>query len=405
MEKYERPEFHVVLAVLKTTIQRAFSKLLYKTLKEKVMNKSTAIVSAALLMALSQSTFAAAKVAVAHFAPFADTIDGTAVNILVNGETALENVKYKDFTGYLDFEAGAYTIDVVPVGSETVAITGEFTLTDGVSYTVYAAGDGTRQALQLRALVDDTTAPAEGNLNLRVVHAAPFAADLALTEVSIRTADGMVVNNLVGVPYNVDSGFFAVPAGTYDLKVASNDGSVNYIDPLPAALPAGADVTIYAIGDGMNQPLGIIAFPVGELETRTPVDNSTNGTWAIIEGSGTGFIWQPIPAQNRATGSWYTYDADGGPIFLTFDSCLEQEDEMGNPCSTPGAFDGVMATTSLYLNTGGGPSEDDTVMTEKVGEIDFEFMGCLEAMATVRLDGSVPEMYTAENLTAAFCDD
>ena len=372
------------------------------------MNKITAAIATVLLMLGSTSAFAQAKVAVAHFAPFADTLMGTAVNISINGAPveALQGVEFKQFTPYLDLAAGDYLIEVFPVGSETAAISGDFTLTDGVSYTVYAAGDGTKQPLELRALVDDTTTPAEGNLNIRVVHAAPFASSLEATEVSIRFADGTLVNGLTGVPYNVNSGFFEVPAGTYDLKVASNDGSINYIDPLPAALPAGADVTIYAVGDGMNQALGIIAFPVGELALRDPVDSSTNGTWEIVKGSGTGFIFQPIPAQNRATGSWYTYDVDGNPIFFTFDSCQLMDDGMGNSsCSNPGGFDGMMATTDLYLSTGGGPSEDDVVMTGKVGEIDFEFDGCLFGMATVRLDGEMAEMYTAANLTAAFCNE
>jgi hypothetical protein len=372
------------------------------------MNKFAAALSTTLLMLGSTSAFAQAKVAVAHFAPFADTLMGTAVNISINGAPveALQGVEFKQFTPYLDLAEGDYLIEVFPVGSETAAISGNFSLTDGMSYTVYAAGDGTKQMLELRALVDDTTTPADGNLNIRVVHAAPFAADLAATEVSIRTADGMVVNNLTNVPYNAQSGFFEVPAGTYDLKVASPDGSVNYIDPLPAALPAGANVTIYAVGDGMNQSLGIVAFPVGELPLRNPVDNSTNGTWEIIEGSGTGFVFQPIPAQNRAIGQWYTYDADGNPIFLTFDSCQLMDDGMGNSeCSNPGGFDGEMATTDLYLNTGGGPSEDDVVTTTKVGEIDFEFVGCLAGMATVRMDGEMDQVYSAANLTAAFCSE
>jgi hypothetical protein len=153
----------------------------------------------------------------------------------------------------------------------------------------------------------------------------------------------------------------------------------------------------------MNQPLGIIAFPVGELPVREPVDNSSNGMWEIIEGSGTGFVFQPIPAQNRVVGTWYTYDMDGAPTFLTFDSCLEQANAMGEfECSTPGAFDGMTATTSLYLSTGGGPSEDDVVVTEKVGEIDFEIMSCNDAMAVVTLTGDTPVMYTARQLTRPF---
>lgn len=371
------------------------------------MNKSTAAISTVLLTLASTSAFAQAKVAVAHFAPFANTIEDTAVNISVNGTPveALQGVVYKQFTDYLDFAEGEYTIDIIPVGSTDPAISGTFNLTDGMSYTVYAAGDGVKQDLELRALVDDTTMPAAGNVNLRIVHAAPFAADLDATAVSIRTDDGTVVAGLTNVPYNVDSGFLEVPAVSYDLKVASPDGSVNYFDiaPVDLAPVAGADVTVYAVGDIMNQPLGAIAFPVGELELEGPVDTSTNGTFEIVQGSGTGFNFLPIPAQNRAVGQWYTYDMDGNPTFFTFDSC--QLD--GDACANPGGFDGKMATTDLYLNTGGGSSEGDEVSTEKVGEIYFEWDedSCLTGTAEVTLDGEMPVVYDFAALVASFCSE
>jgi hypothetical protein len=370
-----------------------------------MMKKLTLTLTAIGLLVASQSSWSAARVAVAHFAPFADDIEATAVDIAVNGTVALNDVKFKDFTDYLDFDAGDYTIDIYLAGlsgSSDPVITGQFTLADNTDYTVYAVGNAVTQDLELWALVDNVEDPDSGNLNIRVVHAAPFAADLAATEVSIRTAAGDVVNGLVGVPYGVDSGFFQVPAGNYDLKVASNDGSVNYIDPLPVDLPAGADVTVFAVGDGINQPLGIVAFPVGELETRTPVDSRSNGMWEILEGSGTGFVFQPMPAQNRAVGTWYTYDMDGNPTFLTFDSCDTMPGDMNDVCMNPGGFDGTMATTALYTSTGGGPNEDDVVTTSKVGEIDFEILNCNEATATVRLDGSDPVTYNAVQLTRPF---
>jgi hypothetical protein len=371
------------------------------------MQKFAAIITAVSLIAISQPAFSAARVAVAHFAPFADTIEGTAVDIVVNGNTALENVRFKDFTDYIDFDAGTYTIEIFPVGASEAAITGEFMLEDGNDYSLFAVGNGITQDLELMALSDNSETPATGNLNIRVVHTAPFAADLAATEVSIRTAAGDVVNGLVGVPYGISSGFFEIPAATYDLKVASNDGSVNYIDPLPAELVAGADITLFAVGDGINQPLGIVAFPLAELALRTPVDNRSNGMWGILEGSGTGYVFQPMPSQNRVVGTWYTYDMDGNPTFLTFDSCEGTPDEMGGfECSTPGAFDGVTATTNLYSHSGGGPAETDEVMTVKVGEIDFEILGCNDAIATVRLDSAEPVMYTARQLTRPFpCND
>jgi hypothetical protein len=360
------------------------------------------------LFGISSSAFAQARLAVLHLAPFAENIDDTAVNISANGMTLFENVKFKDFVDYTELPAGEYMVDITPVGASDPAISATFMLEDGNDYSAYAIGNGSTQDLQLVAQLDTGNTPmTSGNVAVRVIHTAPFAADSAATEVSIRTAGGDVVNGLVGVPYEGSSGFFEVPAGEYDLKVASNDGSVNLIDPLPAALPAGAGVTLYAIGDGINQPLGILAFPVGELATRTPVDNRSNGAWEVQEGSGTGFVLQPMPSQNRLVGMWYTYDVGGNPTFLTFDSCLSDTNDAGEfECSTPGGFDGVTATTSLYSSMGGGNSEDDMVVTTKVGEIDFEIMGCEDAMTTVRLDGAEPAVYSARQLTRPFpCED
>lgn len=367
-----------------------------------MIKRASVVLGTALLLA-SQPAYSAARVAVAHFAPFADSLDGTAVNILVNGATALENVRFKDFTDYLEFEAGTYSIDIVPVGATDPAISGEFTLADGNDYSLFAVGNGVTQDLELWALLDNVAAPMSGNLNIRIVHAAPFAADLAATEVSIRTDGGDLVNGLTGVPYGVDSGFFEIPAGNYDLKVASNDGSVNFIDIDAVDLPAGANVTVYAVGDAINQPLGVIAFPVGELPTSTPVDNRSNGMWEIVEGSGTGFVFQPMPSQNRAVGTWYTYD-NGSPTFLTFDSC--QSEPGAGSCAVPGGFDGTTAVTALYTSTGGGPNEEDVVETTRVGEIEFEILGCDDAIATVTLDGQDPAVYTARQLTRPFpCTD
>ncbi|MGD2128973.1 MAG: DUF4397 domain-containing protein [Lysobacterales bacterium] len=365
--------------------------------------KPTLLTLALVSTVFSQSLYAQARVAVAHFAPFAGVEESTAVDVVVNGQTALTDVSFKDFTAYLDFEPGNATVDIIPVGATEPAISGEFMLEDGKHYTVLATGNGTTQPLELWALLDDVDAPEAGNLNLRIVHAAPFAADLASTEVSIRTDGGDLVNGLTGVPYGGNSDFFQIPAGNYDLKVSSNDGSVNFIDIDPVDLPEDADITVFAVGDGINQPLAVIALPVGELTTSPPVDNRSNGMWEIIEGSGTGFILQPMPSQDRLVGSWYTYDESGNTVYLIFDSCLDQSNEMGDfYCSTPGAFDGESATTSLYQPTGGGPNEDDEVTITKIGEIDFEILGCVDAMATVRLNGEQPQMYTAKNLTRPF---
>ena len=358
------------------------------------MLRTSIFLTAAATLLSSQLVSADARVTVAHFAPFAEDIADTSVSVALNGTVALENVKFKDFTGYIDLPAGEYKVDIIPTGTTTIAITKTFTLEDGKDYTVYASGNGTFQPLDLFALADDNTAPASGNVKIRVVHSAPFAPTLEGTEVSIRTAGGDLVAGLQGVPYGVSSGYLELPADTYDLKVASNNGQVNYIDPLPVELPAGTIATLFAVGDIVNQDLAIIATPIAELPLRTPVNNAVNGAFRLDDSEAEGFFLMPLPAQNRLVGSWYTFDAEGKPVWFTFDSCLSDE----GGCSTPGGFDGESALTTLYLSAGGMPQT-----TSPVGTVEFNVISCDLVEATVTIDQTVTTHEGVRVTPSPFC--
>jgi hypothetical protein len=108
-----------------------------------------------------------ARLAVAHLAPFAMD-PGTAVTITLNATPVLTNVVYGDSTPYLTVAPGSYDVEVYPAGSPTPAMSGTFTLTAGVDYSVIATGDGVNHPLELLALVDDNSAPAAGNFKLRL---------------------------------------------------------------------------------------------------------------------------------------------------------------------------------------------------------------------------------------------
>ena len=338
-------------------------------------------------MLVSQVALSDARVTVAHFAPFAEDIADTSVSVALNGTVALENVKFKDFTGYIALPAGEYVVDIIPTGTNTIAITATYNLMDGQDYTVYATGNGSLQDLQLVALADDNTAPAQGNIKVRIVHTAPFGPTAESTEVSVRTAGGDLVAG-PGVPYGAATGYLELPEGTYDLKVASNNGQVNLIDPEPVALASGAIVTLFAVGDIITQDLGIVATPVAELPLRAPVDQSTNGSYRLDGLDGQGFWFTPIPAQNRVVGAWYTYNADGSPMWFTFES-------------EPGGFDGMTAMTTLYQSTGDTP--DAMQMTEPVGTIDFDVFDCSLIEATVTVGDSMTDYAGIRLTSSALC--
>ena len=223
-----------------------------------------------------------ARVNIAHLAPFADTLQGTAVSVNVDGSEVVPTAQFNQSSGYLDVfpslgrgeESGFDIFAEVfapPQSAPPAAINGTFTVDFGLDFTIVAIGNITNQPLDFLFLEDDPTVPLRGdNALLRIVHAAPFAANLADTEVSLRlqdgTPNGTVIENFTNVPYGADTGFLSLPPGTYDLVVSTPDGSTPLIDPEPVELTDGQVITVFAVGDIVNQPLGITAqSPTGAL--------------------------------------------------------------------------------------------------------------------------------------------
>ncbi|MCG6116687.1 MAG: DUF4397 domain-containing protein [Aquimonas sp.] len=345
-------------------------------------------------LGLPSLALAQPRVLVGHFAPFSAERDATAVDIRVNGATALTNVRYGDFTDYLPLAAGATSIEVVLAGTSTVAISANVTLAADTDYTVLATGGAGGQPLALQALVDNNSAPAAGNLKLRVIHAAPFGPDAASTAVSIRTDRGGVVGGLDNVPFFAASDYLEIPAGNYDLKVATPDGLRNLIDLAPVDLPAGAVLSVLATGDGVNQPLGFTALPLGALPTEAPVDASVSGHWYTPEFDGQGFAFTPKPDENRLLGSWYSYGASGSLVWFTLDSAGARSADAAN-----GGFNSESAVLTVFSSSGGAFLAADPVTTVPVGTVTVQFEDCGTAVAEIALDGQPTRSIPLTNLT------
>lgn len=214
---------------------------------------------------------AAPEVRIVHAAPFADNVEATAVTVLVDDAEVLSDFKYGEFTEYVALAAAGNVNVKIKLG-DTVVIEETLAVAEDTNYTVAAVGDGSNQSLELWALVDNNTPPMAGNAHLRIAHAAPFGNSAAATAVDVCTQDGSLVNGLANVPYKINSDMFPLPAGTYDLRIAAHDAATpcagaTIIDPLPVTLTDGSITTVFAIGDGTNQPPGLLAIPGGLLPT------------------------------------------------------------------------------------------------------------------------------------------
>ena len=233
-----------------------------------------------------------ADVNIGHLAPFAPDVADTAVSIDVNGTEAFTGVVFENFTGYttLTGMTDPFDVDVdvrTPPGGD-IAIAGTLALDSGTDYTVVAIGNVINQPLELFPLVDSVPVRGDDGASLRIVHAAPFASDPVATEVDIRTDGGDVVGGLTNVPYKGNSGFLALPAGTYDLQVTTPGGALTLIDLAPVTLNAGDRVTVFAVGDVVNQPLGAIAVFGDGTSAALPLEAGgaapipTLGQWGLI---------------------------------------------------------------------------------------------------------------------------
>ncbi len=357
------------------------------------------------------------RVNVAHLAPFAIETADTAVSVDVNGSEVLSSVLYQQASGYLTLASdgtapGDTLLEVfAPPGGDTAAIMAEVDLAAETDYTVLAIGDASNQPLSLLPLVDDNMAPAEGNVKLRIVHGAPFAADPADTAVSIRTDAGDLVNGLTGVQFGQQSGYFEVPAGLYDLNVSTPDGDTRLIDLAPIQLDAGDIVTVIAIGDGINQDLGFFAlFGDGSnapLATEPPFTTLTpglNGSWYNHDTDGQGFFFEIFPDLGTVFVAWFTYDttfADGNETAV-----------VGEPnhrwLTAYGEYTGTSAELTVHLSEGGIFDQDNVVQVSDAGTMTVDFDGCRTANVTYNLTnggltGSIP-LTRISGSTIAFCE-
>ena len=186
-----------------------------------------------------------AQVRVAHL-----SYDAPAVDIAPDGGDALiESLEYPNDTGYLDLPGGAYDLEIRPAGSTDVAFDiPEITISDGVSYSVFAVGSLGDGSFNVVPAVD------AGVAGVRVGH---FSADAPNVDVYV---NGGVV--LEDVAFGALSEYLYVPAGSYQIQVVPTGAS---LDEGPMVIDAelsfdeGTLTTVAATNDLANITPAVIA--------------------------------------------------------------------------------------------------------------------------------------------------
>ncbi len=193
-----------------------------------------------------------AQVRVVHASP-----DAPAVDVLVDNQSVLTGVAYKDASGYLDVPAGTRNIKVQAAGGGAVVINANATVTKGSYYTVIATGLLANIAPVI--LADDLTEPAAGNIKVRLVHGAP---SVAAVDIYV-TAPGADINaatpTLTNVTFQQASDYLEVPAGSYRVRVTPAGTKTPALDTGTLTLTSGQIRTAIAVeAPGGGLPLAAL---------------------------------------------------------------------------------------------------------------------------------------------------
>ncbi len=195
-----------------------------------------------------------AQVRVVHASPDAPAVDAYAGSV-----SLAKGAGFKAATAFVPVPDGTTTFTFNAAGTWTTALTASADLKGGYAYTVLAVG----RLASLQALVvpDDGAAPGQGNVKVRVVHAAPAApaVDVYVTApgASLATATPAVA----GAAFKAYSPALEVPAAAYQIRITAAGSRTPVYDSGSVTLTAGSDLVLAAVQQDLGAaPVTLLAL-------------------------------------------------------------------------------------------------------------------------------------------------
>ncbi len=176
--------------------------------------------------------------------------DAGALNFTVNSQAIGSNVSYTSVSDYKAVGTGSQSIEIQPPSSSTVTLTQSLNLESGSKTTVLAANFVA--SLTAVAFIDDATAPASGQVKLRLIHAAPSLGTSDIFVVAPNTDLNTATPAVPAQAFQNGSGYLNLAAGTYEVIYTIPNSTFVLFDAGAFTLTAGQNRTIVAV----NSPSG-----------------------------------------------------------------------------------------------------------------------------------------------------
>lgn len=195
-----------------------------------------------------------AQVRVMNAAPGYPSLDFFLEGGLVGGD-----VNYGIASDYVITNDGEVDFRITPAGDNTTLATETSDLAEDADYTVLLTGIGaTLDAVTYR---DDNTLPEPGNGKLRLIHAAPSAADIDIYVTAIGADISAIDPSVSDLNFKDDSDYIQLPEGEYQVRVTAADtkSPVLIDDTVPLAPgEVKTAVALDAVGGGEPFSLQIL---------------------------------------------------------------------------------------------------------------------------------------------------
>jgi len=179
------------------------------------------------------------------------------IDVLVDGKMVVTNAAYESASNYLTFQSGTRRVEVRVAGTTTPdLIDTKPSLSGHKDYTFLAANFVA--SITPVVLTDDNSAPASGQVKVRLIQASPTAAGVDVYLVAPGTDITTVSPTVTNLAFEAATPYQSVAAGSYEVFVTPTGTKTIEFDSGALTLNAGqirTGITLDNAGGGTT-PLG-----------------------------------------------------------------------------------------------------------------------------------------------------
>jgi len=168
----------------------------------------------------------------------------------MNNTVFASNVAYGTASSYAQIIPGSQVLTVATQGATTGLLSQTLNLMSGTSYTIMVAGYPSSVAAIL--LTDNNSPPSAGNVNLRIINAAPSLGVADVYVVAPGTNLKTVSPTVSAINFESASSYIPLSAGTYQIYFTLTGQTVVLIDSGRVSFSAGQVRTVVGLNGAVT---------------------------------------------------------------------------------------------------------------------------------------------------------